>query len=115
MTRIVKLSISLLVLLCLGCSTIHECSKDDALSESEALVLAVSIANEKCSEEYDKAPFDETNYSVSFQDGRWVWGSLDIYGIYGFSAEVSFDAKGKNREVVVYFSSDQRLSPSRER
>ena len=46
-----------------------------------------------------------------------VLGAVDAHGIYGFSALVSFDARGNNRKVVVFFSYDQLepLDPNDER
>jgi hypothetical protein len=55
---------------------------------------------------YGATPFDESNYSIEFKDGRWRWGDLDIYGVYGFSAKVSFDPNGKSRTVEVFLSTD---------
>jgi hypothetical protein len=105
----------IVVLLCLGCSLVHRSSSEGELSESEALQLAVSIANSKCNEEFSETPFDETSYTISFRDGRWVWGALDVYGIYGFSALVSFDARGADRQSTIFFSYDYPIPVTRDR
>jgi hypothetical protein len=39
-------------------------------------------------------------------DGRWEWGRYDPAGPAGFSAEVSFDKKGKNERVRINWSTD---------
>jgi hypothetical protein len=77
--------------------------------------LAVSIANAKCTEEFSEAPFDDTSYTISFRDGRWYWGALDVYGIYGFSAVVSFDARGAGRQSTVFYSNPVTMPVTRDR
>jgi hypothetical protein len=93
----------------LGCAT-HRLapasSSTSVLSPEEALSLAVELANEKCFEKYSRKPFERTTWAIHFEDGRWEWGGVDPHGVDGYSAAVSFDEKGKDRRVEVYFSTD---------
>jgi len=76
------------------------------LNAEEALVLAVKLANQKCLEDFSKAPFDVNTYPIEFQNGRWHWGRFDPAGITGYSAIVSFNKQGLDRNVEVFFSTD---------
>jgi hypothetical protein len=82
------------------------------LSHDEALVLAVELANQECKAIYSVSPFSRSSYAIELRDGRWHWGALDLFGASGYSALVSFDEMGGNREVQVYFSTD-RITPRR--
>ena len=93
-----------------GCSGTSK-GQAGSISESQALDLAVAIANKECMSRFARAPFDRSSYPIEFKDGRWWWGRLDLAGEMGFSASVSFDARGKDPGVEVYFSAD-RLQPS---
>ena len=90
----------------ISCWPIGKNNNIDSLSEAEALVLAVSLANEECFATYSERPFNENSYTIKFEDGRWRWGRVDLFGEHGFSATVSFDSWGKNKTVEVYFSVD---------
>lgn len=92
------------LIFCICCRPTDKKSNIDALSEADALALAVSLANEECFNRYSKRPFNEESYKIKFEEGRWLWGRLDISGEGGFSAAVSFDSNGKNKAVEVYFS-----------
>ena len=97
----------LLLILGFGCQAAQREPSRQTLSESEALKLAVSIANAECVAKFGEAPFDGSSFSIDFQDGHWRWGTLDPHGVHGFSALVSFDARGDDKQVVVFFSFDK--------
>jgi hypothetical protein len=97
-----------LALLCLlGCAGSSSDSDKGALSQSQALQLAVELANEECQAQFAAAPFDTASYSIRFVNDRWWWGGLDLAGPGGLSASVSFDAAGGDRRVEAYLSTDQ--------
>ena len=98
-----------LLILGLGCQAAQRGASRQTLSEPEALKLAVSIANVECVAKFGEAPFDESIFSIDFREGHWHWGTLDLRGVHGFSAVVSFDARGDDRYVVVFFSFDLPL------
>jgi hypothetical protein len=98
-------ALSLIALTLMGCAGSHR-GHGDALGEQEALALAVSLANDACQTRYHRAPFEAGTYSIDFADGRWRWGRLDPAGPRGYSATVSFDAQGGDRQVEVYLSTD---------
>ena len=97
-----------LALLCLlGCAGSSSQSDEGALSQTQALQLAVELANEECQARFAAAPFDSASYPIRFVNGRWWWGGLDLAGPGGLSASVSFDAAGGDRQVEAYLSTDQ--------
>jgi len=77
------------------------------LERIAALQLAVRLANAECQERYECAPFNETSYTIARAEDRWTWGGLDLVGEAGFSARVSFDASGGDRQVEVFYSTDE--------
>lgn len=77
------------------------------LKRHQALNLAVKLANEKCQQQFNVSPFDTNSFEIKLADNRWKWGNLDIHGIDGFSAEVSFDLKGEKDAVKIYLSTDR--------
>jgi hypothetical protein len=85
----------------LGCQ-----SGQQKLTESEALELAVKLANRECYKIYSVAPFDASSYALIFRQGRWCWGTLDLAAVGGLSAQVSFDAHGRDPVVEVFLSTD---------
>jgi len=90
----------------LGCQAAQRGASRQNLSEPEALKLAVSIANAECVAKFGEAPFEESSFSIGFREEHWHWGMLDPHGVWGFSAVVSFDARGDDRQVIVFFSYD---------
>ena len=102
-----KLVISVLVVGCfLGCQSGFRDSTAPQLTEYDALFLAVKLANEECSKQFSVKPFDESSFSVSFKNGKWHWGELDLSGVNGFSGVVTFDPWGKHPSVEVFLSTD---------
>jgi hypothetical protein len=97
----------------IGCQSASRESNTQKLSESEALSLAVELANKECESSYSSAPFTLSSYSIEFRDGRWHWGSLDLAGDNGFSAVVSFGPRGEDRQVEVFLSTD-KITPLRD-
>jgi hypothetical protein len=90
----------------LGCqSALREGGRP--LERIEALQLAVRLANAECQERYQCAPFTEGSYTIAQAGERWTWGGLDAVGEKGFSARVEFDARGGDRRVEVYYSTDE--------
>ena len=81
-------------------------SGNGELTASEALALAVELANEECRARFAEAPFTSDTYEVFFEGRRWHWGALDLAGEGGYSAIVSFDARGGDRRVEVFLSTD---------
>ncbi len=111
MTTLSGISMIIALAVCIGCHGAGPKVVEKPLSKSEALELAVKLANEKSMAMFSAAPFDSTSYEVLFKEGRWIWGNLDPAGIDGYSARVTFDAYGINRTVEVYLSTD-RLAPN---
>jgi hypothetical protein len=99
---------------CIGCHSAGTNRTAKLLSQSEALELAVKLANEKSMAQYSVAPFDSNSYEVLFSEGHWTWGGLDPAGINGYSANVTFDAHGMNRTVEVFWSTDQLMPVTRD-
>ena len=104
--KVVLMSIVLVILILCGCHASQKHAVDREMSKSEALILAVSLANKECDLQYLSAPFDTASYAIEYREGLWHWGTLNPHGINGYSAIVSFDAKGASRSVEVFFSTD---------
>jgi hypothetical protein len=89
------------------------------LSRSGALKLAVNLANDRCRDRFGVAPFDTSSFAMELDGSRWRWGGLDVHGVDGYSAKVSFDKKGQKDSVEVYLSMDthdsRRQTPNPER
>jgi murein DD-endopeptidase MepM/ murein hydrolase activator NlpD len=88
-------------------------SNGQALTESEALTMAVKLANEECEAKYSSSPFSLSSYAIEFKDRRWHWGSMDAAGKKGFSAVVSFGPRGEDQTVEVFLSTDRIIVPHR--
>ena len=101
-----------LLLFALGCLGARQGGHSESLSETQALELAVALANAECKAKFAAEPFDVSSYPIRFIDGRWQWGKLDLAGPTGLSARVSFDAQGQSRRVEVFFSTD-KVTPLR--
>lgn len=71
MIRILQLLIVVVAsntLVAAGCAGSHH--KDSgSLSESEALELALTLANGECTKKFSQAPFNESSSAVEFRDG----------------------------------------------
>ena len=76
------------------------------LSPQDAAELAAQLANEQCERQFRRRPFTPGLYSAKLQDGLYQWGELDVGGVGGFSAVVTFRQDGSEPHVEVYFSSD---------
>jgi hypothetical protein len=76
------------------------------LSVEDAAAFAAQLANEQCERQYRRRPFKPGQNSAIFQDGLYRWGKLDVGGVGGFSAVVTFRQDGSEPHVEVYFSSD---------
>ena len=113
MNRYIKGILSIVLALTIGCQSAFRESTTQRLTESEALTLAVELANKKCESSYSIAPFDLSSYLIEFRDGRWRWGSLDLVGESGFSAVVSFGPHGEDQQIEVFWSTD-KITPLRE-
>jgi hypothetical protein len=96
----------------LACWRAGDGESSDQLNQTSALVLAVTLANDRCSELYGVRPFDHDSYEILWSDGKWRWGGLDVYGAQGYSAFVTFDRRGEDRSVEVFYSTD-KVSPLR--
>jgi hypothetical protein len=100
------IAVSLCLLFLMGCQETRQTATDQPLSKNEALVLAVSLANETCFKKFSMSPFDSLTYPIDFTDGRWQWGAFDLKGSDGCSAVVSFDKFGLDRKVDIFLSTD---------
>jgi len=89
-----------------SCHASQKQSIEHKLSRSEALQLAVSVANQECKQQFSTSPFDTSSFDIRFNDGLWRWGDVDPHGVDGYSAIVSFDAWGDSRSVEVFLSVD---------
>ena len=83
-----------------------EPSARQALSVQDAAVLAARLANEQADRQYRRRPFNPGQYPAAFEDGVYHWGRLDVGGVGGFSAVVTFHQDGSEPHVEVYFSID---------
>jgi len=96
-------------------------SKQDStqrkLTKGAAASLAAQLANEKSKMHFGRQPFKPWHHQPVLRGDRWHWGGLDPAGIDGYSAKISFDLYGGNREVEVFFSEDavRQLKPSPDR
>jgi len=106
----IKILLPLCCLLLIGCLETKQSINEQPLSKTEALTLAVSIANEECLNKFSLAPFDSAAFPIDSIDGRWQWGELDLKGSHGFSAVVSFDRFGLNSKVDVFLSTDSAIN-----
>ena len=104
--RFILNSSVLVILFLFGCQASQKHAVERELSKSEALVLAVSLANKECDLKYSSAPFDTSSCAIEYREGLWHWGGLDLRGFDGYSAIVTFDAKGASQSVEVFFSTD---------
>ena len=76
------------------------------LPADEAARLAAKLANDQCDRQYRKRPFSAAQHSAVLQNGNYQWGGLDVGGVGGFSALVTFRPDGSQPHVEVYFSTD---------
>ena len=77
------------------------------LSAQQASELAARLANEQCERQYRKRPFRADQHLAVLKDGLYRWGGLDVGGVGGFSALVSFRQDGSGSHVEVYYSDDR--------
>ena len=77
------------------------------LSSKQASELAVRLANEQCERQYRKRPFSADQHCAVLHDGVYHWGGLDVGGVGGFSALVTFRQDGSESHVEVYYSDDR--------
>jgi len=112
-SRYVNWLVLMVLVLMAGCHSASNQPDGQKLTESEALTLAVELANKECEARYSFAPFNMSSYLIEFKDGRWHWGSLDLSGESGFSAVVSFGPRGEDHFVEIFLSIDT-ISPLRE-
>jgi hypothetical protein len=110
---LIILYLTLVIALGFGCHTSTHKSGGHDLTASEALALAVELANQECSARYSAEPFTSESYKILFEDGRWHWGALDPGGDGGYSAVVSFNARGEDPRVEIFLSTDARTPPPR--
>ena len=113
MSRYMKCWVFIVIVLMTGCQSASKQSDGQKLTESEALTLAVDLANKQCDANYSFAPFDVSSYVIEFRRGRWHWGSFDLAGESGFSAVVSFGPRGEDQHIEIFLSTDV-ISPLRE-
>ena len=79
------------------------------LAPREASELAARLANEQCERQYRKQPFNADQHSAVLQNGLYHWGGLDVIGVGGLSALVTFRPDGSEPHVEVYYSTDTVL------
>ena len=95
------------ILLLAGCVFfIFACKELKVTTSDDAALLGATLANEQCQSSFQKQPFLPTHYKAEFKFERWYWGRLDMEGIDGYAAEVSFNKDGQDRKVKVYYISD---------
>ncbi|HXJ61121.1 MAG TPA: hypothetical protein VNU68_31120 [Verrucomicrobiae bacterium] len=112
----------LLILGLAGCSTKAPISNSNQaqakdgrrtpLSASAAAELAAKLANDECERHYGKRPFAPAQHAAVLEGEQYRWGGLDIGGVGGLSALVTFAVDGTNPKVEVYYSSDQLSGPA---
>ena len=104
-----KIIVIIMIVLVSGCLGMSKQKSAPPLSQTQALNLAVSLANEKCLSQFKETPFDTASYTIVLKEDRWSWGGLDLAGINGYSAQVMFDAWGGNQNVEVFLSIDNAV------
>jgi hypothetical protein len=77
------------------------------LSSKRASELAARLANEQCERQYRKRPFSADQHPAVLQNGLYHWGGLDVGGVGGFSALVTFRQDGSESHVEIYYSDDR--------
>ena len=115
MSCLMRTLVILVVVLGLGCQASSRQTVDPELTASEALALAVDLANKECGARYSATPFTSESYEIFFEDGSWHWGALDLAGDGGYSVVVSFNARGEDQRVEVFLSTDAITPQSRSR
>ena len=76
------------------------------LSADAAAELAARLANDQCERQYRRRPFTAAQNAAILEGNVYRWGGLDVGGVGGFSALVTFAGDGNEPHVEVYFSSD---------
>lgn len=71
------------------------------LSEKEATLLAVQIANDEAMRLYQIKPFDTNRCEMECATNCWNWQALVGYGRSDMRGKVSFDLDGSNPMVHV--------------
>ena len=91
--RIHILVVLAVVLLLASCSSTRK-NGAQPLDQSDALALAVKVANDECMRLFSESPFVGSEYAIRFHEDLWTWGRMDIAGPSGFSAVVSTGSIG---------------------
>ena len=111
-----------------GCSVAPPVDKSPAhaaagsnLAPEAAARLAASLANDECERLYRRRPFAAHQHHAKPESDGYRWGGLDVVGVNGFSALVTFRPDGSQPSVEVYYSTDrlfqgtERQKPTRRR
>jgi hypothetical protein len=79
------------------------------LAADAAAELAARLANDQCERQYRRRPFAAGQNAAVLEGNVYRWGGLDVGGVGGFSALVTFARDGSEPHVEVYYSSDLLL------
>lgn len=79
-----------------GCAPVTQ-----AAGAAAAEKYAVSLANDRCEQEFGKRPFKTGRFSATRSGDRWLWGWLDGRES-GYTAQVSFRADRTEADARVY-------------
>jgi hypothetical protein len=91
-------AIATLVLAFGSCSTIPQPS---SLSESQAMTLALQLANDEAMRLFQVKPFTTNRCDLQCPTNRWTWQALIGCGKADMRAKVSFDLDGSNPKTIV--------------
>jgi hypothetical protein len=83
------------------------CAPHPQLTGLSASRLAAELANNRCAHAYGQHPFSPEDFEAVYSAGRWHWGGAEGNAVDGFKAEVSFDAYGAAKNVVVSGAEDK--------
>ncbi len=77
------------------------CAAPRPLTQVSAGTLAARLANDRCRAAYGKTPFHPEDFEASLDGDRWHWGTPGGGKVDGFEVDVTFDARGRSRQVDV--------------
>ena len=101
---VVMASKFLILMLVLGVVLLSGCvsaGKRTDLTESEAVALAVRLANQEARQRFRVEPFREDSGHLVFRDGRWCWQALTNARGRDAMAKIGFDRDGSRPQIYV--------------
>jgi hypothetical protein len=96
----------------LGVGLVGCCSSSPVppLSQQEAGVLCLQLANAKTEALYGHQPF-QSGVLPKFQGGQWVWSEKNAYGTADVLGTVELAADGSTNDVSIEVDVNQNILP----